>query len=209
MRDIQRFLWGAIPAAIVFSCFLPYRKRTLQAMRLQSSTLRETALILFVMTISGICALKLWPVSYQEPTSGLWGDIELLIDRPAWDTMLNLVPFSMFIDYVESWTVYGSSDLLSIIKNILGNIFLFMPLGLLPALLFREVTWKHALLIGFAMSLLTEVGQYFIMRNASVDDLMINTFGALFGYLIYKLLHRHSSQFTEMLQCHELKETSP
>ena len=144
MRDIQHFLWIAIPAAIIFSCFFPYRKRALYAMGLHSSMLREITLIIFVMVIFGTTALKLWPVSYQELTSGLWGDIELLIDRPAWDTMLNLVPFSMFIDYVESWTVYGSSDPLSITKNILGNILLFMPLGLLPALLFREVTWKHA-----------------------------------------------------------------
>ena len=133
MRDIQHFLWIAIPAAIIFSCFFPYRKRALYAMGLHSSMLREITLIIFVMVIFGTTALKLWPVSYQELTSGLWGDIELLIDRPAWDTMLNLVPFSMFIDYVESWTVYGSSDPLSITKNILGNILLFMPLGLLPA----------------------------------------------------------------------------
>lgn len=208
MRDIQHFLWIAIPAAIIFSCFLPYRKRALQAMRLQSSTLRETALILFVMTVSGIGALKLWPVYYQEPTSGLWGDIELLVDRPAWDTMLNLIPFSMFSEYITAWKVYGSADLLSITANVLGNILLFMPLGFLPALLFRKVTWKHALQIGFAISLLTEVGQYFIMRNASVDDIILNLVGSICGYLLYLFLHRRFSLFFGKFQCKKLDEYS-
>lgn len=209
MRDIQHFLWIAIPAAIIFSCFLPYRKRALQAMGLHSSTLRETALILFVMTVSGIGALKLWPVSYQEPTSGLWGDIELLVNRPAWDSMLNLIPFSMIIDYIKCCTTYGSSDLLTITINILGNILLFMPLGFLPALLFRNTTWKHALQISFTVSLLTEVGQYFIMRNASVDDIILNIVGSICGYFIYTLLYKHFPKVTEKFQCCKIREISP
>lgn len=207
MRDIQHFLWIAIPAAIIFSCFLPYRKRALRAMGLCSSTLREATLIIFVMTIFGIGALKLWPVYYQEPTSGLWGDIELLTNRPAWDTMLNLVPFSMFIDYVKSWTEYGSTDLLSIATNVLGNVMLFMPLGLLPALLFQKVTWKHALLIGFTMALLTEVGQYYIMRNASIDDIILNAVGTICGHLLYTLLRTTYPHFTDKFKCHAMEAT--
>ena len=45
---------------------------------------------------SDIVATYIW-----EDSPGIWGDIRILIDRPAWKSSLSVVPFSVFKDYFE------------------------------------------------------------------------------------------------------------
>ena len=90
--------------------------------------------------------------------------------------------------------------------NFFGNLLVFVPIGFFPALLFRKANWKHALIIGFGMSLFIEVVQYFIMRNSAVDDVILNTAGAMFGYLVYVLLRRWCPRFVAKFRCTEIKE---
>ncbi len=201
MRCFFQILTLAVPSAITFCCFYPYRRKALRAMQLDSSILREIFLIIYVMLLSGIVALKLCPVYWHEPTSGIWGDIELLISRPAWDTMLNYIPFSMFVDYFKCWIEYGTSDISSIVANILGNLVVFIPVGFLSASLFRNITWKHCVFIGLALSLITEFGQYFIMRNTSIDDVILNTVGSILGYWLYRIVLHFHPHFSTKLQC--------
>ena len=40
---------------------------------------------------------------------------------------------------------------------------MFIPIGLFPALLFRNATWKRSAIIGLGMSLFIEIAQYFII----------------------------------------------
>lgn len=70
-------------------------------MKLKSSQQREIALILFVVSIFGILALTLWPPYIWEDTSGMWGHLRILIERPTWHSGLSLVPFTVFKDYLE------------------------------------------------------------------------------------------------------------
>lgn len=79
---LREMLIIAVPAAVVFCCFWPYRKRALQAMGLRTGLGREIGLILFIMCLFGVLAVTLWPVYWMEDSPGLWGDIELLVDRP-------------------------------------------------------------------------------------------------------------------------------
>ena len=51
--------------------------------------------------------------------------------------------------------------------------------------------------LGFGLSLLTEVGQYFLVRNVSIDDVILNTLGALCGYQLYNLLRKTKPEFVE------------
>lgn len=204
LRHIQQILWVSIPAIIAFSCFYPYRKKALHAMRLQSSVFREINLLFFVVSISAVLALKLWPSFYQEHTSGVWGNIILLVNRPTIDYMVNLVPFSMIVDYYKNYSIYRSAGLSNIIFNILGNIMLFIPIGGFPALLFRNTTWKHSVSTGFSIALFTEIVQYFILRNLSVDDIILNTIGSLCGFGLSIILLRNNPKIAKRLQCQEV-----
>ena len=182
---LREMLTIAVPAALIFCCFWPYRQRALYAMGLQTSVWHEIGLIIFVMCLFGVMTVTLWPVYWINDSPGLWGDIVLLVDRPSLWTNVNLIPFQMLGDYWEDLTRGGG---IFTLLNFLGNLAVFIPLGFFPALLFRRANWRRSALVGFGTSTLVEIGQYFLMRTTDVDDIILNTLGALCGYWIYILL---------------------
>ena len=191
-----------VPAIIVFLCFKPYRMKALAAMKLKSSRQREIALILFVASIFGILALTLWPSYVWEDSPGMWGHLRILIGRPTWQSNLSLVPFTVFKDY---WDDLLKSPVFFFVTllNFFGNLAIFVPIGLFPALLFRNSTWKRSAMIGLGMSSFIEITQYLIMRNTAVDDVILNTAGAMCGYLIYLLIRRRFPGFAAGFLCQE------
>ena len=76
--------------------------------------------------------------------------------------------------------------------NILGNVLIFIPIGLLVSVLTpnRHKGWL-AFLIGLAISLTIELIQLsFIIRVFDVDDLILNSSGAWLGFVIYLILNQ-------------------
>ena len=179
---------------------MPYRMRALKAMNLHSGWQREIGLILFVVSIFGILALTLWPTYIWEDSPGIWGDIRILIDRPAWNTSLSVVPFSVFKDYYEDLLKSPVFFFVTLI-NFFGNLAMFIPIGFFSALLFRNATLKRSAIIGFGMSTFIESAQYFIMRNTAVDDIILNTLGAICGYWVYRLLRKMFPGFSRKFIC--------
>ena len=206
MTTLERYFMEivavCIPAIIVFLCFRPYRMKALSAMKLKSTRQREIALILFIITISGILALTLWPPYTWEDSPGMWGHLRILIERPTWKSNLSLVPFTVFKKYLENLFESPLFFFITLI-NFFGNIAIFIPIGLFPALLFRKATWKRSAIIGFVMSLFIELVQYFIMRNTAVDDIILNTAGAMCGYFVYLLVCKVFPAFTNGFLCQE------
>lgn len=100
--------------------------------------------------------------------------------------------FDIFRNTTKQWYV-AKVNLLPFAKGIairptLLNILLFVPFGFLLPLLWPNTgkLWR-VLLFGFCLSLLIELSQYYSYRTTDVEDLMMNTFGAVVGYLLYKL----------------------
>ena len=206
MTTLQRYFMEivavCIPAIIVFLCFRPYRMKALATMKLKSTRQHEIALILFIIAIFGILALTLWPPYIWEDSPGMWGHLRILIERPTWKANLSLVPFTVFKDYIEDLFKSPVFFIVTLV-NFLGNLAMFIPIGLFPALLFRNATWKRSAIIGLGMSLFIEIAQYFIMRNTAVDDIILNTAGAVCGYLIYRLIQNHFPRFAAGFLCQE------
>lgn len=76
----------------------------------------------------------------------------------------------------------GREDLLA--ENIM-NVVVFIPVGLLLGIAFKQVTWWKALLIGCSISISIESLQFWFMRGFSEsDDVMHNTVGCLAGYIL-------------------------
>ena len=95
---------------------------------------------------------------------------------------INLIPFATIVDY------FALENKLTSVENLVGNVIIFIPLGfLLPILIekFRKTT--NLLLISFGFSLSFETIQLLfpMLGSFDVDDLILNTFGALLGYLGY------------------------
>ena len=71
------------------------------------------------------------------------------------------------------------------------NILLFIPLGFILPLLWKEFRSRKAMgITGFLVSLGIELAQLLNYRISDVDDLIMNTLGALLGYALLILLSR-------------------
>ena len=73
------------------------------------------------------------------------------------------------------------------IKNVLGNILLFIPLGFYVTyyLKSKKIGWPFLLIAFFSVTI--EVIQLKIGRVFDVDDILLNIFGGIIGYTFYKL----------------------
>lgn len=99
---------------------------------------------------------------------------------------INLIPFKIFFD---TYTEFLNGNVYYFIISFLGNIIMFIPIGLFIPLLYK-IKDKYVILIGFSISLFIEFFQIFLPRETDVDDLILNTFGTFIGLLIYKLLYK-------------------
>jgi glycopeptide antibiotics resistance protein len=79
------------------------------------------------------------------------------------------------------------------VRNISGNIVLFIPLGfLVPLVRRRDTRFGKVVAFGFCASLVVELSQLvissiigFTYRAFDVDDLILNTIGVAVGYLLF------------------------
>lgn len=110
-----------------------------------------------------------------------------LFDYSSWRVTTNFIPFETILRYIN-YSQYFNLDL--IILNLLGNLLIFTPMGfLLPLLSKRSRKVWIVVCAGFFSSLAVETVQFiFRVGSADVDDLILNTLGAWFGYLAYKCI---------------------
>jgi glycopeptide antibiotics resistance protein len=99
------------------------------------------------------------------------------------------VSFRLFYNYIR---ILQKGKYFFFIYLFFGNIAWFIPMGyLMPFLTNRPKTWVRAAAVGFLLSLFIELGQYAFGTGISeLDDLLLNTLGAVLGYLIYRCRKR-------------------
>lgn len=93
---------------------------------------------------------------------------------------------SNFVPFQEMFRYSIGSKLF--IRNIIGNLLLFIPFGLFIS--YYLVARKPFLIIilSFISSLSIELTQYKIGRVFDVDDVLLNILGGFFGYLLYVII---------------------
>lgn len=152
------FFCVAIPALVLFFLLRAgHQKRGIQTRRGQI-----LGLLLLAVYITGVFRVTGAGTIYQLHQYGLKPDI----------TQMNLFPFSD-----KEYDLTGN----------LLNVVLFLPLGFLLPLLWPE--WNRmipALLFGAAFSLLIEASQLLNIRFTDIDDVLLNTLGAVLGLLLYR-----------------------
>lgn len=90
------------------------------------------------------------------------------------------------------------------------NILMVMPLGfLLPYIWksFRNI--GRVTLAGFLLSAFIEFSQLFTNRLADIDDLIMNTIGAVLGYLVWKAIGRFFFNRNEADRVKQLSKHEP
>ena len=96
----------------------------------------------------------------------------------------NLVPFREIERYMKRGYIIGSR---LVFWNLIGNVIGFMPFGfMLPLISDHFRKWYRVFLCGFLLSLLVESVQLITgIGIFDVDDMILNTLGALLGYFVY------------------------
>lgn len=105
-----------------------------------------------------------------------------------------------FIPFKGISQVLNSSQISYTVINIWGNIIMFVPIGFLPPMLWKfwKKFWK-SMGLGFCFSFFIEFMQLFSIRSTDVDDLILNTLGAILGYIMYFILHKICKNFIDKL----------
>lgn len=111
----------------------------------------------------------------------------------AFPFRINWIPFVNLLDYPTTK---------EILLNIIGNSTMFIPVGIIWPIVYKDLdTHKKVLLSGFCFSLIIEILQLpFYDRVTDVDDLILNMFGFVVGYLLYllaKAIRKHRRKHNE------------
>lgn len=100
----------------------------------------------------------------------------------------NLIPFQSFINILKNGSIY------SIIINIFGNLFVFMPLEYFLIELFHIKKFSTNFFLSLGIVLLIELFQYiFKVGVFDIDDLILCTFGMMLFYIIYTKIKKGNS----------------
>ena len=169
---------GAVLALTLFGCLYSWRMRRLRQAGLRSSLLRETALAVFWMYCGGMAVLTLMPTWVVSSLVDVFHGYSWNAGNYPFFSIgtVNLQFFQTFA--ADRWSLY----------NIVGNLIMFLPFGFFTALLWRRCTWRRALMVGFGITVFIEFSQLLVGRAFDVDDLLLNTIGAMLGYGVWLLL---------------------
>ena len=137
---------------------------------------RELQLILVYVSLIVIARFTFFPLRKVD------GVIQPLVfdAANAFPFRINLIPLVNLFDY----------EIMSeAIINFVGNTTMFIPVGIIWPIVFKELdTPLRTIAAGAGFSLLIEILQLpFFDRVSDIDDLLLNTLGFATGYGIYRL----------------------
>lgn len=170
MLDYEFFYIICIPIYIFFLLFLKYRKTNIKKLIFIS---------IFYFYIISLLAVTIFPIPIQ------W----LKEIKDFWDNTNNFVPFASIFGILSN----NNLDLFVKVKQILGNIILFIPMGFFIPLIWEKINFKKALIFGVLISFLIEFTQFtislilwFSYKVTDIDDIILNTLGFIVGFILYK-----------------------
>ena len=163
--------------------------------------LKEIINLLFVLYILLVVSVTLFPLA-------LWIDFNSEYIK----FNINLIPFVAIIKDVKQIGIAYDGDAVFmielIIRNVGGNILLFMPFGFLSPIVWNKYKYlKNIVLLGLFVSISIELFQLLELiaggygRTVDIDDVICNGLGVILGYLIYQFLFKLGDKFQlEILQ---------
>lgn len=120
-----------------------------------------------------IFALYIMAVFYVTDVGTIYDAMTAELDEMK--ERINWIPFSKSIDIV----------------GYMLNIVMFVPFGFLVPLIWRKMGKTiYITIAGFGLSASIEISQLFSYRGTDVDDLIVNTLGAVLGFFLYKVWNK-------------------
>jgi len=178
MKQITEFLLKMLPWFLIFLAgYIPVRLIVFAAGRKKTPGLkpdikREILLLLFHLSVVAVLSQTL---TSDGTLAGLkWGSI---LD-PKYRN------YKLFKILRVVRDKKGDDKIAYFVVNLLGNIAMFVPFGFLFRAVKRAGIFR-ATLAGAMLSLFIELYQLLLPRHSDVDDLLLNTLGALIGALLF------------------------
>ena len=104
----------------------------------------------------------------------------------------NFIPFKEILRYEVGSKLF--------IKNILGNIILFIPYGLFVSYILKTRKPTPILIITLITSSVIEYTQMKIGRTFDIDDIILNIVGGIIGFLLYTALNAIRNNMPKFLR---------
>ena len=77
----------------------------------------------------------------------------------------------------------------NLIAEIIMNVLVFIPLGILLGLAWQSIKWWHVLIVGLSVSITIEALQYYLQKGFSeIDDIIHNVLGCMLGFGLFPLI---------------------
>jgi len=147
---------------------------------------KESLLFLLIVYAGSVIAVTVAPASilgFNDPNA----------------IRLNILPvINTTTYYLKTLHDHDDNAAMHALENIIGNLILLIPLGILLPCIFRSArSFKSVLAVCLICSFLIELIQFFLrqfgtFRTVDIDDLILNTMGGMLGWLIYaKIIQRY------------------
>lgn len=167
---------------------------TSQSKKIGYELSREHTVIVFIFVYYLTCVLIITQIpSIRDIFHNDFGITypKLMNIRPR----VNLIPFR--------WISEG-------VLPYMENILLFIPLGLMLPLIWKKYeVLRKTTFFGLTFSLSIELSQLFNGRITDIDDLLMNTLGALIGWGIFRLAKKHLSKLQDKVSVQSDVEEVP
>ena len=177
IRNMAPYMAYAVPVIWIVRLIAV---RRLRKSHRSTTVCHEAGLWCFLLFMAGLASITVIPRSADGGLTGFVGMKGF--------SRINLIPFRIIVD---SWKALSDGNWIYPMINIAGNIVMFMPAGFFTALLWKGESLKKAGLAGFFFSLTVEICQLPQARGTDIDDLWLNTLGAILGYGVFGLMKRY------------------
>ncbi|WP_235852034.1 VanZ family protein [Niallia nealsonii] len=157
--------------------------------------LKEAVKLLFVVYMLLVVSVTLFPIYAYN-----------IVSLEGLKYSVNIIPLVSILKSIEQIGIAYDGDALFmsslIIRNVGGNILLFMPLGVLAPIIWHQYkNLSSMLFLGMLLSIFIEGIQFFeilsgsSIRAVDVDDVICNVFGAMLGYFVYAAIFKLANRF--------------
>ncbi len=128
------------------------------------------------------CAVLLYILILDKAASGYHQNLRNILAH------INLIPFRTIVTYAVR-LAEDSINLDTVVKNLAGNLLLFVPMGTFLPFAFDKMKklWRATLVLLVVIVSVELVQILLVIGSFDVDDLMLNMLGGVLGYLIYLL----------------------
>lgn len=173
--NFKEFLIIAVPVWVIF------RIIKIKQTEIKSLLRYEIVVNLLFIYLLYLSQMTIFPLNIGIP-------IERNVSLIPFKTIMQFVPVLMKNGLM---TNTGNLHLNAGAINIIGNIVVFIPVGILiPLISVRVRSFKVTVMLGFATSLAIEILQFLFARGRrmDVDDLILNTLGVSMGWGVFKVI---------------------